>query len=72
MSKEIRIKLDTPAFNALVRGGEVEVHTEEGGVVRMILSDIGFANMRGAINRAEAQWNLYQGVKTNCDGDEIK
>ena len=72
MSKEYRISLGSPAFDALVRGGEVTVPMENGTVVKLILQDIGFSIMRGAITRAEAGWDTYKGAKVSPEtGEEI-
>lgn len=49
---EIRIALDLEDFVCLVRGGELTIHDEKlaaGGVVKLILKDIGFGEMTGAV-----------------------
>jgi hypothetical protein len=71
MSKEIRIVIGQPAFQALVRGGEVTVKLGdgEGGIVKMILQDIGFSVMRNAINLAEGGEKTYVGETVRPDGE---
>lgn len=49
--KELRIKLDRNAFEALVHGSEVLL-TEKGTEVRIILADIGFMEMLRCIEKA--------------------
>lgn len=49
----MRLKLTAADFCALVKGEEV-VKTEDGKEVRLILEDIGFTNMRQAVETAQS------------------
>lgn len=68
---ERRIVLEHEAFNALVRGGELTVHMEDGSTVKMILRDIGFNKMQNCIDSAKAGFFHYKGATAKCDGTVI-
>ncbi len=70
---EIRIALDLEDFVCLVRGGELTIHDEKlaaGGVVKLILKDIGFGEMRSSVDTAAADpENMYVFARP---GEQVK
>ena len=55
------VRLDEDGFRRLVRGESVSLHTTSGQEVRLILADIGWVKIRGAV---EDGWKWVTGRRT--------